>query len=96
MSGPVPDLTLYLHGDPEVLLKRTEHREESHQDGKKWAKDVEKMHAVKKAYNEIFSTIPNVAYIEADKLTQEGIHETLILPVVLEKLKKKMGSGGSS
>ena len=91
VSGPVPDLTIYMYGDPEKFLERTKSRESSHQNGKNWASDIAKMHKVSEAYNQIFSTTPNVVYVEADKMDQKGVHDLILREVTSKIASKRSG-----
>jgi dTMP kinase len=63
LVGPRPDLTVYLNGDPDTCLVRAQKRTgEAHQGAKLWNKQ-QAARSIHQAYDELFSSEPNVVQI---------------------------------
>lgn len=91
LCGTIPDLTIYMKGDPAVFLERAKGR--GHQAGKRWS-SVEALSRVAKRYDELFVRLPEdkLFTVQADEGTAIEIFERAIWPRVLQLLSDRLAN----
>ena len=72
-SGPLPDLTVFMSGNPGEFLFRASSRENNHQEGKRWS-NVTKLTEVQDRYGKIVESYRSpVLHIRSDRVTQDEV-----------------------